>query len=355
MKSLSSKLWVIIICACLSFNSYAQCDLGSLIIELKSVSPTGENCTANVTISFTIEKNNGNKYTYVHLWKPSDYPNYDYKKAPDKSDLGAVLATVAIHTDGTASLLPTYGPDKNVSTLYSGLVLAEESLGGKLYRITVSNMLIQVPGACSGLTYLKGDVWSTQSEANNHPPVHCVATALPVKLAKFKGDLLDNVISLSWMTTEEAGSNYFDVERSGDLVEFITLGSIKSKGTTTVNQNYSFIDRSPLQGNNYYRLKMVDLDGRIEKSRIVAVENNVNSVAFELLGNPAINNDIRFILKNGKSENVTFHDLNGRKLKFNITKTGNILTLKPTASLPTGIYLLGLSNNPGLVKKVLIP
>jgi hypothetical protein len=356
MKTLFRTVCMTFACFCIGFAASAQCDFSELSVAIKSTSPSGENCTVNVTVSFTIEKNKGNKYTYVHLWTPSTYPGFDYKKAPDKADLGKVLATVAIYTDGTASLLPNYGPDNTVPTLYAGLSIAEESLGDKLYKITVSNLSFEVPGACSGIKSLKGDVWGTQSEADKHPPVHCVnTTTLPVKLARFKGDLLDNAVALSWVTTEEAGSSRFDIERSGDSNEFFTLGSVSASGTTRTDQHYSFVDESPLRGNNYYRLKMVDTDGTTERSRIIVVENEANSVAFELLGNPASSSEIRFILKNSRSENVTLHDLSGKRMGFQINKAGNIVSLKPNTILHSGIYILGLGDVPAMTKKVLVP
>ncbi|MCF2499662.1 T9SS type A sorting domain-containing protein [Dyadobacter chenhuakuii] len=185
--------------------------------------------------------------------------------------------------------------------------------------------------------------------------VNNCSLTLPVKLAKFKGDLLDNAIALSWITTEESGSSYFDVERSKDAVEFVNLGRIQATGTTDVTQHYSFLDQLPLQGNNYYRLTMVDLDGSTARSSIIAVANHASSISFELLGNPVTNREVRFILKNEKSGNIMLHDLNGRSIDFSITKTGNTYTLKPGHSISSGLYLLNLRNYPDQIKKVLIP
>jgi hypothetical protein len=41
------------------------------------------------------------------------------------------------------------------------------------------------------------------------------------------------------------------------------LGTVTSKGAG----NYSFIDSQPWDGNNYYRLKMIDLDAIITGCR----------------------------------------------------------------------------------------
>lgn len=458
------------------FNSLAQCSLIEPAVELNNVSDTGTECIVNVNLSFTINKNNGNKFTYVHLWTPTDYPDIDYKKAPKAEDLGDVLATLAIDTDGEVSLLSTYSADGTVIPLFAGLTIMEEDLGGGLFRITISNIQFPVPGACVNLPILTGDVWSSQASSAN-PPVHCFSESfhlqindpvitgkincnepegprtydldiistnptafevsyklylddgvltngeptfsagdeeiyssgpinlsssqpiqskdepypydfledkrsiwvvltspslpnaiiaelkngclitLPVTLARFNGTLLDNAVSLSWTTTDEAGASHFDIERSGDAKEFIQLGRVQAKGNSSVKQQYRFLDSKPFAGTNYYRLKMVDADGKFEFSRMISVENGANSVAFELLGNPATGKEIKFLLKNENASNVSLFDLSGKAVKFSLSQTGNEFTLRPKGSVSSGLYILKLqrSNAGAITKKVLMP
>lgn len=476
MKSL--YLWVCVVLAAISIpaKSLAQCALVEPAIELNSVSPSGDNCNVNVNLSFTIDKNNGNKFTYVHLWKPADYPDIDYKKAPKAADLGAVLATLAIDTDGAVSLLSTYSADGTVIPLFTGLTIMEEDLGGGKARITIDNIQFPVPGACEDLPILKGDVWSSQASSAN-PPVHCfvegfnlqindpvitgkincnepegprtydlsiVSTnptafqvsyslylddgvltngvttfgagdelfytsgatnlsssqpiqskdeaypydfledkrtiwvvltgpslpnaiiaelqngctiTLPVTLARFNGTLLDNAVSLSWTTTEESGSSHFNIERSADAKEFVQLGRIEAKGNSSATQQYKFLDSRPLTGTNYYRLKMVDADGKFEFSRMISIDNGANSVAFELLGNPVSGREIKFLLKNENAANVSLFDLSGKSIRFSLSQTGNEFTLKPKGGISSGLYILSLqrSNASAITKKVLLP
>ncbi|SDG95415.1 Por secretion system C-terminal sorting domain-containing protein [Dyadobacter soli] len=472
-------LWACLVLAALSVpvKSLAQCELTEPAIELNSVSPSGSDCIVNINLSFTIDRNGGNKFTYVHLWKPLEYPIIDYtKKAPEAGDLKKVLATLAIDMDGAVSLLSDYSADATVIPLFAGLTILEEDLGGALSRITIENIQFPVPGACADLPILKGDVWSTQA-ASQKPSVHCFSKGfnlqindpvitgkincnepdgprtydldiittnptafnvtyklylddgvltngnttfgigdeeiydsgvtslsssqpihskdepydydhledkrtiwvvltgpslpnaiiaelgngctitLPVTLARFNGSLLDNAISLSWTTTEEAGSSHFDIERSTDAKEFIQLGRVQAKGNSAATQQYGFLDTKPFAGNNYYRLKMVDADGKFEFSRMISIDNGANSVAFELLGNPASGREIRFLLKNESASNVSLFDLSGKAVKFSLSQTGNEFTLKPKNGTSAGIYILKLQrSNAGMIsKKVLMP
>jgi hypothetical protein len=180
---------------------------------------------------------------------------------------------------------------------------------------------------------------------------------MPVKLARFNADLLIDHISLSWITTDEAGSSYFDIERSMDAREFVQLARIQAKGNSSVSQQYAFVDNKPLGGNNYYRLRMVDLDGSFEYSRVVAVDNGPNSVAFQLLGNPASNREIRFILKNQDPSQISLFDLTGKSVQFSLSQSGNEFVLRPSGNFPSGLFVLSLQrgNASAVAKKVLIP
>lgn len=338
-----------------------SCTLGDDLIELNSVSASGGNCIVNVKYSFTLTKNNGNKFAYIHFWLTSNYSAPDYDKGPTKDELGNVLATIALSTDDPVTLLPDYSPDNTVTPIFAGLSVSQTDLGDGSFRITIDNIQLTVPGACSDLPDIMADAWATQSNDKETPPVQCVHKGnnitLPVTLARFNGTLLDNAVSLSWTTTDAIGSRYFDIERSADTREFVQVGRQEVKGDSRVVQQYGFVDKNPLPGINYYRLRIVDLDGSFEISRVVAIDNGANGVAFELLGNPAFNREIRFLLKNEVASGIYLYDLSGRAIRFSLVRAGNEFVLKPKNSLSSGLYFLSLQGiNTGIrTKKVLVP
>ncbi|SOD17948.1 hypothetical protein [Pedobacter xixiisoli] len=83
------------------------------------------------------------------------------------------------------------------------------------------------------------------------------ATTLPVVLTDFTGDKANNGVLLKWKTSSELDNSLFAIQRAGDDQSFTTIA--------TVNANtdgfYSFLDKTPLNGNNYYRLIQVDNNG----------------------------------------------------------------------------------------------
>lgn len=109
-------------------------------------------------------------------------------------------------------------------------------------------------------------------KTNLEPPV------LPVELLSFTGyhDGLNNV--LNWMTASEKNSDQFIVEKSIDGTRFSAIGIVGASGNSIVPQSYSFYDPEFLEGNNYYRLKIVDLDGKFEYSNIIIIDVNKTQV-----------------------------------------------------------------------------
>lgn len=79
-------------------------------------------------------------------------------------------------------------------------------------------------------------------------------------------------IDLHWTTGSEYKLDGFDVERSSDGVSFTKLGYVKASGTTTNDANYNYIDESPVNGTNYYRLKQISSNGNTGYSVILAVD-----------------------------------------------------------------------------------
>ena len=85
---------------------------------------------------------------------------------------------------------------------------------------------------------------------------------IPVNFLYFTAQKQGQTASLlNWKTSQEINSNYFNVERSTDAVNFIYIGRVAAAGNSQVPVEYYFIDNYPASGLNYYRLKQVDIDG----------------------------------------------------------------------------------------------
>ncbi len=113
--------------------------------------------------------------------------------------------------------------------------------------------------------------------------------ALPIKLLNFTATKEGNQNLLQWTTANEVSSSYFAVERSSDGVSFTSIGQVSAAGYSSVAKNYSLIDAKPVNGINYYRLKMMDKDGEYSYS-VVRTINEVVSFGVSIYPNPVLNN-----------------------------------------------------------------
>jgi hypothetical protein len=94
-------------------------------------------------------------------------------------------------------------------------------------------------------------------------------TVLPVRLSFFKAAADGTKVDLSWQTSSEINTSRFVIEHSTDGIHFTALDSIPTAGVTGTVQNYSFQHQPASDGLHYYRLKMVDLDGKFSYSPVV--------------------------------------------------------------------------------------
>ncbi len=92
--------------------------------------------------------------------------------------------------------------------------------------------------------------------------------ALPVELSSFKAKSNGCDIDLTWSTETEKDFDYFDLEWSGNGQDFRSVKIIAAEGGD-FTQVYTYRDEDA-SSYNYYRLKMVDLDGSYEYSNIVS-------------------------------------------------------------------------------------
>lgn len=92
-----------------------------------------------------------------------------------------------------------------------------------------------------------------------------------VVFTSFQTEKKGKSVVINWTTSYENNSEIFAIENSLDASNWITIGTVKAKGESTVTVNYSFTDVSPKEAINYYRLKSVDKNGRFLYSRITSV------------------------------------------------------------------------------------
>lgn len=143
-------------------------------------------------------------------------------------------------------------------------------------------------------------------------------TVLPVEMLSFRGETLQDANLLTWSTSTEINNLGFEVERSADGINFSKIGFEKTKaenGNATTVINYAFTDSRPLAGNNYYRLKQTDKDGKRKYSAVVVLKGDkVRSLTISsVYPNPVVNKvSVKLLSPANESVQLVITDLSGK-------------------------------------------
>lgn len=99
-----------------------------------------------------------------------------------------------------------------------------------------------------------------------------IAAFLPVELVAFNVNTNNCEVNVEWVSASEISFSHYELQRSRAGLKFETITTVFGKGGEN-EVSYMYADKNRNRG-QYYRLKMVDLDGTIEYSviRFVALD-----------------------------------------------------------------------------------
>jgi photosystem II stability/assembly factor-like uncharacterized protein len=95
---------------------------------------------------------------------------------------------------------------------------------------------------------------------------------IPVELTSFTATAQSGYVELNWSTATETNNMTFEIERRKENSEFVLIGFVEGNGTTTKQQEYSYVDRNVTTGKYFYRLNQIDFNGTFEYSYEVEVD-----------------------------------------------------------------------------------
>jgi len=192
--------------------------------------------------------------------------------------------------------------------------------------------------------------WENESRITFSYNADC---ALPLKLLSFGATRSNNTVSLTWQTADEVNTSHFTVQRSLDATNFTSIGNVTAKGTSAAINSYGFTDdvTSIKSGKIYYRLQMVDDDGRFTYSNtaLVTILSNGNFVV--VYPNPA-HNTTTVSLGLPKEDNINVRLLNTKgetvAVIFNGRMSGGKHDLPVDLStVPSGAYYVIVETKTG--------
>jgi hypothetical protein len=137
---------------------------------------------------------------------------------------------------------------------------------------------------------------------------------LPVVLEEFVAKAIGKAVELRWTTSSEEDNDFFAVERSLDGLNYTKIGMVPGHGTTDVEREYTFTDRRPATGVQFYRLVQTDFDGTSAVFGPLSVRVDALEQEMTVYPNP-LRNDVLTIRVHGfETGELVFRiaDLNGR-------------------------------------------
>ncbi|MDF2457146.1 MAG: hypothetical protein K0R51_3139 [Cytophagaceae bacterium] len=173
----------------------------------------------------------------------------------------------------------------------------------------------------------------------------CQTCSLPITLLYFNGQRNSFDVVLTWATAMELNNKEFTIERSENGSSFYPIGVVQGAGNSSSHIQYQFVDKQPLPGISYYRLKQEDVDGTQSFSAIIAVSQKASS-GISLFPNPA-QSDVSIVLLNSDLQgpaSVRVYNVLGQEVLVSLCSSEELrvgIHLELSA-LPQGTYTVKL-------------
>jgi len=160
-------------------------------------------------------------------------------------------------------------------------------------------------------------------------------TALPLNLISFSGSKQNGTVQLSWSTNNEINTAQFVIERSNGTAAFIKIGTVQPLNVSA-GDNYYLTDNTPFVTGavQYYRLKIIDNNGRFVYSNILRLNNNA-TIGVSVFPNPV--KDILTISSNKKQAAVITNTAGQVITTLQLINGSQTINV---SILPSGVYFI---------------
>lgn len=264
-----------------------------------------------------------------------------------KAEVDALLAS---GTSGT-------GGDINNIKILKNQDVCRATMGSttSVFNTTNTNLVDKQQGANGYVFQTDIPSFSTFYFGNN-------SVVLPVDQLLFTAVLNNNVnVALNWTTETEINTAYFSLERSIDGTFFDAIKKVDAGGNTTSQQRYGYNDFEILSlapAAAYYRLKIVDIDGRFKYSNVVKITLPAKFGSMTIYPNP-VQNDLRATVyaSTQSAGKWIVVDNAGRTILSGTTllKKGNNQLNIPVNQLASGTYFIKIiASNIDLTSKFVV-
>ena len=168
------------------------------------------------------------------------------------------------------------------------------------------------------------------------------AALLTADLKYFTAFRSPNGNILKWVSLKEDENALFEIQRSIDSRSFTTIDRVNGQVNSTTEKSYQVTDASP-PPICYYRLKLVDMNGKSTYSKVVRVDRE-SDISSKIKFQNIVTNQLSILVKELNQEQVSIKiiDPSGREEKQQNVRLGrgeNNITIN-TSNLSNGLHYL---------------
>lgn len=152
--------------------------------------------------------------------------------------------------------------------------------------------------------------------------------ALPLTLLDFSGDAQRDGNLLKWKTSQEINTKDFEIEWSDNGQRFSTIGVKPAAGNSNSTLQYNYLHTTHIDGDNYYRLKMQDIDDHATYSPTIKINTKIAAPVITIFPNPVVD-IMEMKIQAPKNGNIIFnlYSADGKlvsTISFNLVKGSNL-------------------------------
>ncbi|MBP7183921.1 MAG: T9SS type A sorting domain-containing protein [Saprospiraceae bacterium] len=173
----------------------------------------------------------------------------------------------------------------------------------------------------------------------------------PLELIAFDAVEKNSQVYLSWTTVHEFNTKVFVVEHSLDGNSWSSIGEVEPKNSNEVNE-YHQLDTKAVRGYNYYRLKIIDIDGTTVYSEVRIIKLGNKQIQTAVYPNPFKDNiNINLEIKEYQRLKIQLINVLGEIVEqraVNGVNGTNFFSLDNLNYLPNGTYTLRIEGLQGV-------
>lgn len=194
-----------------------------------------------------------------------------------------------------------------------------------------------------------------RGQTEDYGVINKVVQILPLDLLSFTGNKKIDANQLLWISANESNVSAYEIERSKDGKVFSAIGQVKAVNSIA-EKSYQFLDEGSKDHDWYYRLRIKELNGKEELSKMIYLRgnelfhiDNLNTLVGQLLS-------FELSCQSMTKTNIYIMDLNGNIILSDqlLSNTG-IQTLNyQMPNIQPGMYLLKINSDQGdeIVRKL---